>query len=1392
MSDKIVGCLHLFNYHKSKYHYDNFLKVWLIVACMSIFIVGCESPSTDNPNHMVIASWDENSQTLSVSGMREASEESIQIYDATDGGLLGSAVVKEDGSWSASSTVSACDVHIDLTSGTKTVEVQNAPANCGSNRSGVSSRAVSKDEIPAGVLVVDNPQLLNTIPNAVILDPPQDITINVGEAVNFSATVTGGGVAPPFTYYWSFGGAAPNSGIQNPGSIRFFQPGTYFIQLTVTDNLGIPDPTPAVRTIVVGNTNSPVADTPTPTINSPVAFNGGVSISVGESLFFNGSATDSFGSNAFTYEWDFSGIYPNQFGATAGSIPFMQAGTYIVNLYATNPLGIRSVTPASITVLVGATGGVNQAPDGSITRPRNDVTIDVGESLNFRARASDPDNNIPLYYSWDLQGVAPDIIMSEERSTGRITFNNPGIYYIRMTTTDSLGAVDPNPPVRIVTVRNTVANPLPGGGNTVLFTQITSPPSDTTIEPGQSIFFSGQATGNGVSQYFWSFDGAAASSNLQTPGNITFPLPGQYIVMFFATDFSGNVVGTPATRTITVSDPSNITANIISPADNTTINAGGSVNLLGDVSNVSGFTNLRYEWKIKPRGSTNVIFSSNQINPGPYTFTQAGEFVVKFKVKGRDRFGNQTVAVKTKARVTVNNAVSFPPVGTPNQGVNTSGIMLPATDMVIFMGDQVDFEANRFSGTDINYSWDFNGLRRSSSRRNPTPLTFNNAGTFFITLQVSGTNNGIPFNVFDQRSITVLQQNPSFPPTNPGVQSTGIMLPVTDQVINVGESVDFEANRINGSNINYRWDFSGARSPSDSRNPRPVTFDQQGTYLITLQVSGTANGIPVNIFDQRVITVLQGAVGFPPTSPFPNNPVTQNAGISLPPTDEVIDVGQSVDFKANRFDGTNINYSWDFNGVRSPSSRRNPSPIQFNSAGTFLISLQVTGTDVLGIPFSVFDQRVVTVLQSGAGVPGNNPVQQGPAISLPITDQTINLGQSVNFEANRITGTNIVYSWNFDTVRSPSTRRRPGDVQFNSPGTFFVAVEITGTAPDGSPIYLFDIRVVNVLQSGVGTPPVGTPSPTVPVSFGSTIKAPSTDMVINIGDEVDFNANRISGTDINYNWDFSGVRSPTSRRNPSPVTFNSPGTFLVTLSVTGISNGLPINLFDQRVITVMQQNLPFPPVPTPPAQSPIGFTSGIKEPATDAVINIGESVDFEANRLTGTNVVYAWDFAGVRRPSDRRNPRPTQFDAAGSFLVSLKVTGTDATGLPINVYDHRMVTVLQPVSGFPPVTNPTPGNTPVTSPNNGPDGYITSPTSQLVSIRVGESIEFKGNGFDPLGNSQLSFQWSFGGATRNIVSQNPGFITFNRVGTFVVTLLVQNSLGQADTSPPSVLVQVSP
>ena len=84
---------------------------------------------------------------------------------------------------------------------------------------------------------------------------------------------------------------------------------------------------------------------------------------------------------------------------------------------------------------------------------------------------------------------------------------------------------------------------------------IDSPSGNVIILAGQSVFFSGSGSDpdGQISAYSWSFPGGEPeSSNVATPGNVTYSTPGTFVVTFTVTDDAGLIDPNPKTRTILV------------------------------------------------------------------------------------------------------------------------------------------------------------------------------------------------------------------------------------------------------------------------------------------------------------------------------------------------------------------------------------------------------------------------------------------------------------------------------------------------------------------------------------------------------------------------------------------------------------------------------------------------------------------------------------------------------------------------------------------------------------------------------------------------------------------------------------------------------------------------
>jgi hypothetical protein len=202
--------------------------------------------------------------------------------------------------------------------------------------------------VSASVTVTVIPTGVNTTPQASITSPSTNVTITAGQSVSFAGSAAGG--ESPITYLWTFGGAAADSALQNPGPVTFASAGTYTVTFRVTDTNG--DTTAATRVVTVTSQGGSVP--PTAAITSPA---NGVTITAGQSLAFQGTAVG--GRTPLTYLWHFGGAISDSTLLNPGAILFSAAGTYTVTFTVTDADARQSV--ASILVHVISSTSLNTA-----------------------------------------------------------------------------------------------------------------------------------------------------------------------------------------------------------------------------------------------------------------------------------------------------------------------------------------------------------------------------------------------------------------------------------------------------------------------------------------------------------------------------------------------------------------------------------------------------------------------------------------------------------------------------------------------------------------------------------------------------------------------------------------------------------------------------------------------------------------------------------------------------------------------------------------------------------------------------------------------------------------------------------------------------------------------
>ena len=675
------------------------------------------------------------------------------------------------------------------------------------------------------IIVESNSPLADHEPMATIDSPVGDMSINVGDVINFS----GSGISPvgndPVTFLWNFGDIAADNTVAAPGDIQFNQVGEHIISLMVTDSTGLVSVTPALVTIMVTPVGTENLE-PKGEILSPL---NNVQINPGESVYFAGAASDPDGNEPITYAWDFAGVIPESSLAIPDRVTFPDAGIYTITLLATDALGLADSNPPQVTITVGNIAPPTEVPvlTNAILTPATDMTIDLGQTINFTGAAPNDINIGPFTYLWDFNELMPNTM---DQNPGDIIFDQVGVFNITLTIADVNGNVITQDAHRTITVVDPDA----------LSVDIIEPAGDQTITPGDSINFSASVTdplGNVEFTAMWSFNGAAPDSDLLTPGAILFETLGTFIINLTVTDPLTNRTAMAESRTITVADPNALKNEILTPAANQTINMGDIINFTGVVNDPLGSSTLVYNWNFDGAAPNVSVLS-----PGDITFDSAGIFNISFMVI-------DPVDLRTAQSDIIEVHVLDP---------NTlqATIISPANDMFITVGSSIDFAAEVIdpmaSGNPLTYFWDFNMPDIMSTELNPGLIVFDTLGEFEIMFKASDIITGRE-SMIATRMIHVMPAaaippepipDPAPDPTPTPTTLQGVIeSPAADMTIAISDVFVLEASAINPGNLplTYTWSISNG-SNFQIQNPGNYWFSISGVYTITLTVSDE-NGV---------------------------------------------------------------------------------------------------------------------------------------------------------------------------------------------------------------------------------------------------------------------------------------------------------------------------------------------------------------------------------------------------------------------------------------------------------------------------------------------------------------------------------------------------------------------
>ncbi len=228
---------------------------------------------------------------------------------------------------------------------------------------------------------------------------------------------------------------------------------------------------------------------------------------------------------------------------------------------------------------------------------------------------------------------------------------------------------------------------------------------------------------------------------------------------------------------------------------------------------------------------------------------------------------------------------------------------------------------------------------------------------------------------------------------------------------------------------------------------------------------------------------------------------------------------------------------------------------------------------------------------------------------------------------------------------------------------------------------------------------------------------------------VTFNNTSTTGAGITYNWNFGNGQNSTLQ-NPTQVTYNTAGTYNVTLVVANPNTGCSATVTQSIVVS--------------------NYTAGITAPASACE---GASVTFLDNSTVGANS-WSWN-AAAGGTSTQEDPVFT-FNTPGNYAVTLTSQNTNSGCSNSTV--HNITILPAPTPSF--TANPTNGCSPLP--------VVFTNTS--------------GGG--------TTFEWHFGDGT-TFTGQNPPVHAYQGNGTYSVELVMTGANGCSDSITMTNLITLS-
>ncbi len=491
-----------------------------------------------------------------------------------------------------------------------------------------------------------------------------------------------------------------------------------------------------------------------------------------------------------------------------------------------------------------------------------------------------------------------------------------------------------------------------------------------------------------------------------------------------------------------------------------------------------------------------------------------------------------------------------------------------------------DAQASTDNGVIVAASWNFGD--GSTGAGITTCHTFTSEGFFNVTLTIQD----------DDRNCSTITQLVEI---NTGDTATCSIL-VSPQNPPLGSSVLLTAVIVDDGRVrHFSWNFGDGTTQTTSTNSVSHLYGTAGTFTVLLEIRDDQGNI-----SNCTTTVTVGSNA--PSCSFTASPSTGSIGDSI-----FFDASASADT-----DGSIVDYTWNFgDGSATVSTEADPTITHsYNLAGTFTVTLNITDDQD-----NVTTCSITVVISSDA-----------PDCDFTIGQNPIDVGDTASFNASGSSdpdGTIVDFTWDFgDNTPSVSTGTNPQAThQYNTAGTFTVTLTLTDNDGNTS-------SCSNDITVGANPPPT--------CSF---TRNPGGNIVTGTLVTLDASASvDPDGGALTFAWSTPGGTPPNGTGNPFDTTYNTAGTFTITLTVTD-DEGQSTNC--QQTVTVTNGLAPTCSASGSPNPADVGQTVNFTGTAADA--------DTPSAQLT-----FNWNFADGSPDATTQNASHA-FSTDGNFTVTFTV-----------------------------------------------------------------------------------------------------------------------------------------